>query len=168
MKIAIVGAGVIGVTTAYELAADGHEVTVFERRRAAAEEASFANAGVIAPGYLAPWALPGMRGMSAKLLKSLFNSHAPVKLKLPLSATELNWIWRWYRASKLDTYLANRAAMHNLASYSRDRLRSISTELALDYERSDGLTVLLRTAKDAKLIMPSLEVWSAMGIPFTK
>ena len=165
MKIAIVGAGVIGVTTAYELAADGHEVTVFERRRAAAEEASFANAGLIAPGYLAPWTLPRM---PAKLLKHLFDRHAPVKLKLPLSATELNWIWRWYRASKMDTYLANRVAIQNLASYSRDRLRSISTELELDYERSDGLTVLLRTAKDAKLIVPSLEVLSTMGIPFTK
>lgn len=165
MKIAIVGAGVIGVTTAYELAADGHKVTVFERRRAAAEEASFANAGLIAPGYLAPWALPGM---PAKLLKHIFDRHTPVKLKLPLNATELNWIWRWYRASKQDTYLANRAAMHNLVSYSRDRTRSISTKLELDYERSDGLTVLLRTAKDAKLIMPSLEVFSTMGVSFTK
>ena len=50
MKIAIVGAGIVGVTTAYELAADGHEVTVFERCSAAAEESSFANAGVVAPG----------------------------------------------------------------------------------------------------------------------
>lgn len=165
MKIAIVGAGVIGVTTAYELAADGHEVTVFDRHRAAAEEASFANAGVIAPGYVAPWASPGM---PAKVFKLLFSRHAPVKLKLPLRAAELNWIWRWYRASKLDTYLTNRAAMQNLASYSRDRLRSISTDLELEYERSDGLTVLLRTAKDAKLILPSLEVLSDIGVPFTK
>lgn len=168
MKIAIIGAGVIGVTTAHELATDGHEVTVFDRRRAAAEEASFANAGLVAPGYLAPWASSDMHGMSAKLLKHLFSRHAPVKFKYPLSVTELNWIWRWYRASKLDTYLSNRAAMQNLASYSRDRLRSISTELELDYERSDGLTVLLRTAKDAKLITPSLEVLGALGIPFTK
>ena len=46
MKIAIVGAGIVGVSTAYELARDGHEVTVFEQRNAAAEEASFANAGL--------------------------------------------------------------------------------------------------------------------------
>jgi D-amino-acid dehydrogenase len=56
MKIAIVGAGIIGVATAWELACDGHEVSVFERRGAAAEEASFANAGVVAPGYVTPWA----------------------------------------------------------------------------------------------------------------
>lgn len=171
MKIAIVGAGVIGVTTAYELAADGHEVTVFERRRAAAEEASFANAGLIAPGYLAPWATQGMSGLSSvrtNLLKHLFGRHAPIKLKLPLSASELSWVWRWYRANKLDTYLTNRAAMQSLASYSRERLHNISTELELDYERSDGLTVLLRTAKDAKLMLPTLEVLSATGIPFTK
>ena len=51
MKLAVIGAGIIGITTAYELAADGHDVTVFERCSAAAEETSFANAGVVAPGY---------------------------------------------------------------------------------------------------------------------
>ena len=52
MKIAIVGAGVVGVTTAYELALDGHAVTVFEQRSATAEEASFATGGLLAPGVL--------------------------------------------------------------------------------------------------------------------
>ena len=69
MNIAIVGAGIIGVTTAYELAADGHEVTVFERHGAAALETSFANAGVVAPGYVTPWAAPGM---TAKVARYLF------------------------------------------------------------------------------------------------
>ncbi len=50
MKIAVIGAGIVGVTTAYELAADGHAVTVFERRASVASETSFANAGIIAPG----------------------------------------------------------------------------------------------------------------------
>jgi len=49
MKIAIVGAGIVGITTAWELTADGHEVSVFDRRNSAAEESSFANAGVVAP-----------------------------------------------------------------------------------------------------------------------
>ena len=85
MKIAVIGAGIIGVTTAYELAADGHEVTVFERRGSVAEETSFANAGVIAPGAVTPWAAPGMPG---KVARYLFSRHAPVRVSLPLSVLE--------------------------------------------------------------------------------
>lgn len=62
MRVLVLGAGVIGVTTAYELVRDGHEVTVLDRRATAAEETSFANAGIVAPGYVAPWAAPGMPG----------------------------------------------------------------------------------------------------------
>ena len=69
MRVAVIGAGIIGVTTAYELAVDGHEVTVFERRGSVAAETSFANAGVVAPGYVTPWAAPGMPG---KVLRHLF------------------------------------------------------------------------------------------------
>ena len=82
MRIAIVGAGIIGVTTAYELAADGHEVTVFERHNAAALETSFANAGVVAPGYVTPWAAPGM---PAKVARYLLSRHAPVRVAWPLA-----------------------------------------------------------------------------------
>ena len=81
MKIAIVGAGIIGVTTAYELVADGHEVTVFERHGAAALGTSFANAGVAGPGYVTPWAAPGM---PSKVARYLFARHAPVRLCWPI------------------------------------------------------------------------------------
>ena len=60
MRIAVIGAGVVGVTTAHELAADGHAVTVFDRHGSVAAEASYANAGLVAPGYVSPWAAPGM------------------------------------------------------------------------------------------------------------
>jgi glycine/D-amino acid oxidase-like deaminating enzyme len=56
MKIAIVGAGIVGVTTAYELAADGHAVTVFDRHNAAAIQDSFATGGLLAPAAAIPWA----------------------------------------------------------------------------------------------------------------
>jgi D-amino-acid dehydrogenase len=77
MRIAVIGAGVIGVTTAYELGLDGHDVTVFEQRSTVAAEASFANAGLVAPGYVSPWAAPGM---PRKVLSHLFSAHAPVRV----------------------------------------------------------------------------------------
>jgi D-amino-acid dehydrogenase len=163
MKVAIIGAGIIGVTTAYELAADGHDVTVFERRGAAAEETSFANAGVVAPGYVTPWAAPGMPG---KVLRHLFSRHAPVKLSFPLSAHELRWMWSWWRSCGLDSYLANRARLQRLAFYSRERLHWLTDSLQLEYDRSPGYMVLLRTDKDQKLVQPGLQVLREAGVAF--
>lgn len=163
MRIAVIGAGIIGVTTAYELAADGHEVTVFERRGAVAEETSFANAGVVAPGYVTPWAAPGMRG---KVAQYLFSRHAPVKIALPLSKAELAWMWRWWRACRLELYLANRARMQRLAFYSRERLHHLTTTLGLEYDRSPGYMVLLRSEKDRALVQPSLQVLREAGVAF--
>lgn len=163
MNIAIVGAGIIGVTTAYELAADGHEVTVLERHGAAALETSFANAGVVAPGYVTPWAAPGM---TAKVARHLFSRHAPVRVCWPLAAHELRWILRWRRACDLQTYLANRARLQRLALYSRNRLQLLTGELQLEYDRSTGYLVLLRAEKDRKLVQPGLQVLRDAGMRF--
>ena len=165
MKIAVIGAGIIGITTAYELAVDGHEVTVFERRGAAAEETSFANAGVVAPGSVTPWAAPGMPG---KVLGNLLSRHAAIKLSLPLSGGDLVWMWKWWRACKLETYLANRARLQRLAFYSRERLHHLTTELQLEYDRSDGYTVLLRSEKDGRLMQPGLQVLREAGVAFSE
>ena len=165
MKVAVIGAGIIGITTAYELAVDGHEVTVFERRGAAAEETSFANAGVVAPGSVTPWAAPGMPG---KVLGSLLSRHAAVKLSLPLSSSDIAWMWKWWRACKLETYLANRARLQRLAFYSRSRLHHLTAELQLDYDRTDGYTVLLRSEKDRALVQPGLKVLRDAGVAFSE
>lgn len=163
MRIAIVGAGIIGVTTAYELTADGHEVTVYERHGAAALETSFANAGVVAPGYVTPWAAPGM---SAKVLRHLFSRHSPVRVRWPLAAHELGWMLRWRRACELETYLANRGRLQRLAFYSRQRLHRLVEDLQLDYDRADGYMVLLRAEKDRKLVQPGLQVLREAGVKF--
>jgi D-amino-acid dehydrogenase len=163
LKVAVIGAGIIGVTTAYELASDGHEVTVFERHGSPAEETSFANAGVVAPGYASPWAAPGM---PAKVLRLLLSRHSPVKLGWPLTAHELSWMWQWRRACKLDAYLANRARMQRLAFYSLERLQWLTDSLQLDYERSPGLLVLLRTEKDMRMMQPGLQVLREAGVGF--
>lgn len=163
MKVAVIGAGIIGITTAYELASDGHQVQVLERRGAAAEEASFANAGVIAPGYVTPWAAPGM---PLKVLRHLFSDHSPVRLTLPLSGQDLQWMWQWYRACTLDRYLASRRHMHRLALYSRDRLHHVSSLLNLNYERSAGYLILLRSEADRQQVQAGLNLLRETDVKF--
>ena len=163
MRVAVVGAGIIGVTTAFELAVDDHEVTVFERRAAVAEEASFANAGVVAPGYVTPWAAPGMPG---KIAGFLLRQHAPVRVSLPLSRKHIDWMWKWFQSCELATYAANRARMQRLAFYSRARLNEITEHYQFEYDRSNGYMVLLRGEKDRKMVQPGLQVLRQAEVTF--
>lgn len=163
MRVAVIGAGIIGVTTAYELASDGHEVTVFERQGTVAAETSFANAGVIAPGYVTPWAAPGMPG---KVLGHLLSRHAPVRLRSGMGDGAFAWMWKWWRSCRLRTYQANRLRMQRLAFFSRARLHAVTQALELEYERSDGYLVLLRTAKDLALVQPGLALLNPVTTPF--
>ncbi len=161
MQVAVIGAGIIGVTTAHELASQGHAVTVFERRGTVAEEASFANAGVIAPGYVTPWAGPGM---PLKVLRQLFSRHAAVRLAGPGVLAELPWLWRWWRACRPAVYAANRATMHELAKLSRDRTLELTRSLGLEYEQMPGYMVLLRGASELEQAQPGLAMLRSLGV----
>jgi D-amino-acid dehydrogenase len=160
-RVAVIGAGIVGVTTAYELAVDGHEVTVFERRGSVAEETSFANAGLVAPGYVTPWAAPGMPG---KVIRHLLSRHSPVRLSGWPSPSLLLWMWRWWRACAPDSYALNRRRMYRLARFSQERLRELGETLQLDYERRQGCLVLLRTARDLALARSGVALLDAMGV----
>lgn len=160
MKIAVIGAGVIGVTTAYELARQNHEVSIFESNGSAAELCSFANAGVASPGYTSPWAKPGM---ALHVLTHLWQRHTPVRIG-QLGWRELRWLWQWQQACDSATFARNRTSMLRLANYSQERLRSLTTRLNLDYERAQGFLVLLRGERERKLAQASLQVIRDAGV----
>ena len=160
MRVAIIGAGIVGVSTAYELAVLGHEVTVFERRSSVAEEASFANAGVLAPGYTGPWAAPGMVW---KVLRYLLSKHAPVRLGGINALARLPWMWRWWRACRPHVHTANRTAMLHLAQFSQERLQGLARDLGLEFEQAPGLLVLLRSERDLKAAQPNLALLQELG-----
>jgi D-amino-acid dehydrogenase len=162
MRVAVIGAGIVGVSTAYELALQGHELTVFERRAGVASEASFANAGVIAPGYVTPWAAPGMPG---KVLRQLLSAHPPVRLGGLGAIAQLPWLWRWWRACRRPVHEANRAAMQRLAAFSRDRLLELTRTLHLEYEQMPGYMVLLRHERDLKAARGGLALLKDWGVP---
>ena len=88
MKILVLGAGIIGISTAWHLLQQGHEVTVVERQDGAALETSFGNAGQISVSYCEPWA---NRDAPLKALKWMFDKEAPL-----LFRPQLDWQqWRW-------------------------------------------------------------------------
>src|SRR5262249_28511908 len=92
MRVAVLGAGVVGVTTAYELARDGHEVVVIDRLPEAAGETSFANAGLIAPGHAYTWSSPRAPRI---LLKSLFDKSQALQFKPSLDPRLWSWSWKF-------------------------------------------------------------------------
>lgn len=163
MRVAVIGAGIVGVTSAYELAAEGHEVSVFERRAGVASEASFANAGVVAPGYVTPWAAPGMPW---KVVRQLFDRHASVRVHGLAALRELPWLWRWWRACRPAVHAGNRAAMIRLAQFSRTRLLELTRSLRLDYEQQAGYLVLLRGDRELALARPGLKLLAELGLRF--
>jgi D-amino-acid dehydrogenase len=89
MKTIVLGAGIVGVTTAYQLVKAGHEVTVIDRQPGPALETSFANAGEVSFGYCSPWAAPGI---PAKAIRWLFMKHAPLILRPRVDVAMLSWL----------------------------------------------------------------------------
>jgi D-amino-acid dehydrogenase len=159
--VAIIGAGIVGVSTAYELALLGHEVTVFERRSSVAEEASFANAGVLAPDGVGSWAAPGA---GWKVVSHLLSAHAPVRLSGLRALGQVPWIWRWWRACRPRVHTANRMALLRLAQFSRDRLLGLARDLSLEFEQAPGFLVLLRSERDLKAARTSLTALHELGV----
>ncbi|MEN5145094.1 D-amino acid dehydrogenase [Brevundimonas diminuta] len=164
MKIAILGAGVIGVTTAHYLARQGHEVTVIDRQSGPALETSFANAGEISPGYSSPWAAPGI---PAKAVKWLFMRHAPLILHPQINAPTVRWLLALLRNCTSGRYALNKARMVRLAEYSQVVQTELNDELGLEYDhRTQGTLQLFRTQKQLDGIYKDTEVLREGGVPF--
>lgn len=160
-QIAVIGGGVIGVCTAYFLAEAGHQVIVIERLGNVAEKASFGNAGVVAPGYVMPWAAPGM---PAKLLSSLFKPNSPVLLKPALDRVLWRWVRMWLGECELDRFLVNKARMQRVAVYSRHVLQQLRDHHELDYEQTRGYLQLFRSERDVALAQPALGMLADQGV----
>lgn len=161
MRVAVIGAGIVGVTTAFELAEDGHEVTVYERRGSLAAEGSFANGGSVGPAYLSAWGVPGAPG---RALRQLPAQHATWHFgSAPLF--QPGWLWRRWRASRPPVQQTNRLRLHRLASYSQAQLQALTARLHFDYEQQQGQLVLLRSERDLQDLQPGLNALKELHEP---
>ncbi len=164
MRIAVLGAGVIGTTTAYYLAKAGHEVTVYDRQPGPALETSYANAGEISPGYSTPWAAPGI---PIKAIKWLFMQHAPLILRPTLDTRMLPWMMSLLMNCTSTAYARNKGRMLRIAGYSRECLIALREETGIAYDhRTQGTVQLFRTQKQLDHAGLDTEVLAADGVPF--
>ncbi len=164
MKIAILGAGVIGTTAAYYLAQSGHEVTVIDRQDGPALETSFANAGEVSPGYSAPWAGPGV---PVKAIKWLLMHHSPLVIKPMLDPAMWRWGLSMLRNCTATRYALNKARMLRLAEYSRDCMKALRAETGIRYdERTLGTLQLFRTQKQLDGTAQDIEILKQFGVPY--
>lgn len=164
MKVTVLGAGVIGVTTAYYLAKSGHEVTVIDRQPGPALETSFANAGEVSFGYCSPWAAPGI---PQKALKWLFMEHAPLILRPKVDIAMLSWMVKMLSNCTAERYAINKSRMLRLADYSRLALSDLRAETGIAYdERMQGTLQLFRTQAQLDASAKDVKALAADGIPY--
>lgn len=164
MKVIVLGSGVIGVTTAYYLARQGHEVEVVDRQPAAALETSFANAGQISPGYSAPWAAPGI---PVKAIKWLLSKHSPLVIRPRADPRQWLWVARMLRNCTSSAYAINKGRMLRLASYSRECFGALRAETGIRYdERTQGTLQLFRTRKQVDDAAQDIAILEECGVPY--
>ena len=164
MKVIVLGAGVIGTTTAYYLAKAGAQVTVIDRQPCAANETSFANAGQVSPGYSTPWAAPGI---PLKAIKWMFERHAPLAMRLDGSLWQLRWMAQMLRNCTAERYEINKERMTRVAEYSRDCLRQLRAETGIAYEQRTGGTLqVFRTQAQLDAVQRDIRVLEECGVPY--
>lgn len=162
MHVAVVGAGIIGVTTAHALRQQGFEVTVIDRRGGVAQEGSFANAGVLAPAYVGPWAQPGM---PAKVFAYLFKREAPVVFRPGFDPALWRWLRRWLGECTVERFRVNRERMQRLAYYSRRCLHEVRERHGIDYEQGQGYLQLFRSAHELERTAPARDMLREASVP---
>jgi D-amino-acid dehydrogenase len=161
MRIVVLGAGLIGVASAWFLAEDGHEVVVVDRQPGPARETSFANGGQISTSHAEPWANPST---PLKVLKWLGREDSPLLWRLRADAAQWAWGLRFLRECTPERTRANIHAILALALDSRARLKALRRELGLEYDCLErGILHYYTDAAEFEHAIPQAELMCKIG-----
>ncbi len=162
MKIIVLGAGVIGVTSAWYLAQAGHEITVLDRQSEAGMETSFANGGQVSAGHAEPWAKPAA---IPKLLRWLGREDAPLLFRPRADWAQWEWGLRFLLECMPSRFERNCRALAGLAVYSRDCLRALREQTGVRYdELARGILHFATSDKEFAELARHAEAMRALGI----
>lgn len=143
MKVVVLGAGVVGVSTAYYLAEDGHEVTVIDRNEQAACETSYGNAGLVTPGDSYAWASPAALKM---VVKSLYRRDLGIKMTPRLDPRLWSWSWKFLFECTNERARINTLRKLRLTMYSRQCLQALIERTSVDFDRGNrGVVYFFRS-----------------------
>ncbi len=160
MRVAVIGGGVIGVSTAYYLAEAGHEVAVIERYGNVAQEASFGNLDLMGPAAIRPWAMPGTPG---RIMSMLFRPESPMSFSARLEPA----MWRWLRRSisecGVQRFKQNQQRLQRLAGYSQELMQHLVQKHELDFQQRSGVLMMFRTARELEQAHPLMEMLGEFG-----
>jgi D-amino-acid dehydrogenase len=134
MKVVVLGAGIIGVSTAWHLLQRGHEVTLVDRQPDAALETSFANAAQISVSYCEPWA---NREAPLKALKWMFSATSPLLFRPQLDPAQWRWGLQFLGQCNDAAFERNVAQIVALGSYSHAALKDVVAETGIEYQRQE-------------------------------
>src|SRR5688500_12879036 len=161
MRIAIVGAGLLGVASAYYLAKEGHEVLVVDRQSAPARETSYANASLLTPNHSFSWAAPGAPWL---LLKSLWQADSGLRLKPHMNAQLIDWGIRFLRNCTPSRHRANSLAKARLCFYSMAETERVTRETGIHWHRdTKGVLYLFRDRHELETNDRSLALLREVG-----
>ncbi|MEN9586769.1 MAG: hypothetical protein RIT15_344 [Pseudomonadota bacterium] len=137
MKVIVLGAGLLGVTSAYFLREQGHDVVVIDRQATPAAETSFANGGQISVSHAEPWANPSA---PLKVLKWMGKEDAPLLFRLRADMRQWLWGLQFLRECTPAKTKYNIEQIVRLGTYSRDTLQALRSTIGLHYdERTQGI-----------------------------
>ena len=162
MRIVVLGAGVLGTTSAWYLAQAGHEVTVLERRSAAGLETSYANGGQISAGHAEPWAKPSVL---PQILRWLGREDAPLLFRPRADLAQWLWGLRFLAECRPGRFERNCRALAGLAAYSRDCLRHLRAKTGMHYEElTRGILHFATRPRDFDSLARDAEAARPLGI----
>lgn len=162
MKIAVLGSGVVGVTTAWCLRQDGHDVTVIDQHTAPAHGCSRASGGQLAVSFAEPWA---NRDAPLQLLKWLFKDDAPLRFRPRADLRQWSWSLQFFRECWPGRLERNMRYMVGLSAYSLSVLRHMRAELNINYhQQKQGTLNFYRNAADLEKSQDMAGIMRGMGV----
>lgn len=143
MKVAVLGAGVIGVAAAWYLRQDGHEVRVLDRREGPGLETSFANGGQISASHALPWAGPGV---PLQALKWMLREDAPLLFRLRADPAQWRWGLQFLRECTAERFRENAARLKRLGLYSQAALHKLRQETGIVHDQVERGILVFHTS----------------------